>query len=304
MNKRIFVLGFLSSLGVLTAHADDICNSVPQCVNDLREAVDAFADGLDAFVSHAAAEAAQRMDKAHDAALEATGVGLYYGAQRSALESWGDVTGIDCTSYMLTVLKAAFDAADLGDQIRDLISDAATEGGGSLKGIDVMQLLQERFDWEGVYWNPDTKTPSDGQDEHPYSAYLASKGGYYGIDVDPDRAVTNYRPSWNGSTTQDLSGIEALELLPFGVLAARGGRHMAVVVYGEVYECHWLTSATSEDVITDIPLSEWDWLSGAIVYPPGTWPSQDQIDAARAAKEAQDAELEEREADQVDRDET
>jgi hypothetical protein len=290
MNKRTLILGLLSSLGALTAHADDLCGNLPECVMDLREAVDAFSDGLESFIAQAAAEAAQRMDQAHDAALEATGLGLYYGSHRTPLDSWSELQGHDCTTYMLTVLKAAFDAADLGDEIRALIGDAAAEGGGSLKGIDVMKLLQDRFDWEGSYWNPDTRQPSDGNDEHPYSAYLASKGGYYGLDVDPERAITDYRPSWDSPTDEDTSGIEALELLPFAVLAAKGGRHMAVVIHGQVYEVHWMTSASSPDVITAEPLSEWAWLSGAIVYPPGTWPTQEQIDAARAAKEAAAAE--------------
>lgn len=292
MKRRLTILGLLSTLGFSSALAQDvgICGGVAECVMDLRDAMDAFAEGLDHFIAHAAAEAALRMDSAHDAAIEATGLGLYYGAQRSPLDSWEGLTPQDCTTFVVTVLKAAFDAADLSDEIRSAISDAASLGSGGLEGVDLMQELQERFDWEGVYWNPDVSHPSDGSDEHPYSAYLAAKGSYYGIEVDPDNAVVDYRPSWKSGTEADVSGIEALELLPFGVLAARGGRHMAVVIYGQVYEVHWLASASSDDVITSIPLAEWDWLSGAIVYPPGTWPSDEAIEQAQQAAAAEAAE--------------
>ncbi len=288
MKKRTLILALVSSFGVLSAQAQDLCTGVPECVMDLREAIDSFSDGLQAFIGHAAAEAAKRMDEAHDAAIDATGLGLYYGAYRSPLDSWSEIEAHDCTTYLVTVLKAAFDAADLGDEIRDLISDAAANGGGALKGIDLMQLMQERFAWDGAYWNPDVAHPSDADDEHPYSAYLASKGSYYGIDVDPEHAVLNYRPSWNSDTEQDTTGIEALEQLPFAILAARGGKHMAVLVNGQVYEVHWLASASSRDVITSTPLSEFDWLSGAIVYPSGTWPSADELAAAQEAEASEE----------------
>ena len=98
------------------------------------------------------------------------------------------------------------------------------------------------------------------------------KGTYYGLPVDTDRSIVNYKPTGaeegKTPTALDNTGFESLKDIPFGVLAARGGMHMALVVHGEVYEFHWSTPADSTGVITAEPLNEWDWMSGVIVVPP------------------------------------
>jgi hypothetical protein len=149
----------------------------------------------------------------------------------------------------------------------------ATSGAVGFKGLELMKALQES-DWTGHYWNPDTKNPSDGGDEHPWSYHLANKNEtYYGLPLEMDRSILNYNLT-DDDTPKGSPGLDALKEVPFAILAARGGTHMAVVVYGKVYEVHWSTRPTSEDVITATPLEEFDWLSGAVVVPPGTWPTE------------------------------
>jgi len=83
-----------------------------------------------------------------------------------------------------------------------------------------------------------------------------------------DRSVVNYRYTAAGSQA-DLTGIERLRRLQFGLLAARGGVHMAMIVNGDVHEVHWDVPATSRDAITATPLEQFAWLSGVIAAPPG-----------------------------------
>ena len=129
-----------------------------------------------------------------------------------------------------------------------------------------MKALQKYGGWEGAYFNPDVAHPSDASDEHPYSAYLAKKKGtYYGVQV--DRMVLNYRPSHGSKTEKDTSGLDWLKSIPFGIVAARGGRHMAIVINGDIYEVHWSESEFTKDVITRVALADWNWLSGSIVMP-------------------------------------
>ena len=63
--------------------------------------------------------------------------------------------------------------------------------------------------------------------------------------------------------------MQRLRRLQFGVLTARGGMHMALVINGSVYEVHWKSPATDRDAITETPLESFAWLSGAIAAPPG-----------------------------------
>jgi hypothetical protein len=57
--------------------------------------------------------------------------------------------------------------------------------------------------------------------------------------------------------------------LQFGLLAARGGIHLAMIVNGDVHEVHWTVPATLRDSITSTPLETFEWQSGIIAAPPG-----------------------------------
>ncbi len=243
------------------------CDGTPSCVDDLRDVIDIAEVGTDVWLGEAAKTATQRMDEAHDVAKDETGKGLYYGNKLPMTESREGLTPHDCTTFVLEILGQAYRAAGLAEEW-EAIFEAAVEssGEGGFKGIDLMIALQELGGWEGAYFNPDVAHPSDAQDEHPYSAYLAEKNGsYYGVQV--DEMVTDYRPSWGSETEKDSAGLEWLEEVPFGIVAARGGRHMAVIIDGDIYEVHWSENEHSKDVITREALEDWAWLSGAIVFP-------------------------------------
>lgn len=249
------------------------CDGTPTCVEDLRNVTDAL-DGK--VIGEAAAAKARQMDTSHDEALAQEGrdYGLYFGNQITENSQWPEATGQDCTTFVLEVLKEAFTAAGAPEEWNRILNEAVKNSGGKFKGLELLKSLQ-KTGWTGIYWNPDTKHPVDDDSEHPYSAYVAQKKGtYYGLTIDPERSVLNYRPTeyledGQVETPIDSSGIDSLKDIPFGVVAARGGRHMALIINGEVYEVHWSTPATSQNVISNEPLSEWAWLSGVVLVPPG-----------------------------------
>ncbi len=132
-----------------------------------------------------------------------------------------------------------------------------------------MKALQTKRGWEALFWAPDPLDSADGQSEHPYAYRIVRrKGTYYGITVDPAKSVINYRRT-SATNPTDLTGIERLRRLQFGVLAARGGTHMALVVNGAVYEVHWSSPATDRNAIEATPLESFVWQSGAIAAPAG-----------------------------------
>jgi hypothetical protein len=270
--KALFItIGLFFS--TVTFAQDSPCDGKASCVTDLSQVVGAMANGTMPFLGTAASTATTRMDEAHDKALAERGYGLYYG-NRGAKGSdlWPQASPQDCTTFVLEILEQAYKAAGLEDEWKKIFHQSiAASGKSGFKGIELMKALQASG-WSGHYWNPDVKNPGDGGDEHPWSHYLAKKNSeYYGMPVDMDQAILNYNLT-DDSEAQGSASLDALKDVPFAVLGAKGGMHMAVVVYGKVYEVHWTTAATSKDVITAVPLEEWGWMSGGIVVPPGTWP--------------------------------
>ncbi len=242
------------------------CDGTPSCVADLRDVIDLDEVGVDVWLGEAAKAAVQRMDEAHDAAMEDDGRGLYYGNKLNP-EGKDDLSPQDCTTFVLEVIGQAFRAAGLEDEWMTIFEAAVENSGeGGFKGIELMKALQEHGGWQGAYFNPDVSHPRDASDEHPYSAYLAEKNGsYYGVGI--DHMVVDYEPTYGSKTVEDEAGLEWLKGVPFGVVAARGGKHMAMIVDGDIYEVHWYTGEWSKDVITQEGFESWEWLSGAIVFP-------------------------------------
>ena len=66
-------------------------------------------------------------------------------------------------------------------------------------------------------------------------------------------------------------GLERLERIPFWYGLARGGRHTFLKHNGVVSEFHYVSDPDDADAITEEPLAEFDWLSGVIMVPPGSW---------------------------------
>jgi hypothetical protein len=215
-----------------------------------------------------AAAKARDMLLEHKEAVTATGTGTIQGNKCGAPLPSGAKSS-DCTTYVLDVLKSAFTAKGLGATWTKVMATAAAGSGGALKGTEVLKALQSEAGWEGVFWSPDPRNPLDKSSEHPV-AYktVGTKGTYYGINVDASKSVINYRRT-DPTATQDLSGIEKLRRLQFGVIAMRGGMHMALLVNGSVYEIHWDKPATDPDAIQATPLESFAWQSGVIVAPKG-----------------------------------
>jgi hypothetical protein len=205
---------------------------------------------------------------AHHDAYDRTGTGTIHG-NRSGVPKPAGAVSTDCTQYVLTMLDQAFAAKGLAAVWHAVLSTATKNSRpGGLKGTEVIKALQADRNWQAVFWAPDPTDPADANSEHPF-AYrkVRSSKTYYGISVDPARSVVNYRRT-RPSHRVDLTGIGRLQRLQFGLLAARGGIHMAMIVNGEVHEVHWSTAATSRDSITATPLETFAWQSGVIAAPP------------------------------------
>lgn len=113
---------------------------------------------------------------------------------------------------------------------------------------------------------------------------------YYGIpitdlvvDYRPTTELTNelqvaingdehYKEPVTSPTIKKKGKIEQLKKVPFGFLVARGGQHCAIISYGKVYEVHFALEPTKKELIDVKDFeTEWDWLSGIIMIPPGVW---------------------------------
>ena len=206
---------------------------------------------------------------AHHAAYDRDGSGTVHGNQCGVPAPAGAVS-TDCTQYVLAVLERAFQAAGLGQEWQAILRKGVrSSGSGGLKGTEVIKALQADRSWQALFWAPDPRDPADNNAEHSWAYRVVGRTqAYYGIHVDPARSVVNYRRT-SPARKADLTGIESLRRLPFGVLAARGGLHMAMIVNGDVHEVHWTTPATSRDAITATPLESFAWQSGVIAAAPG-----------------------------------
>jgi subtilisin family serine protease len=206
---------------------------------------------------------------AHQEAYDRTGTGTIHGNRCGVPKPAGAVS-TDCTEYVLAVLDQAFAAKGLTAEWQAVRRTAASNSGSrGLKGTEVIRALQADRNWQALFWSPDPTDPADGTSEHPFAyRVVRTKHTYYRIPVDPTRSVVNYRRT-SPRHPVDLTGIERLRRLQFGLLAARGGIHMAMIVNGDVHEVHWDIPATSRDSITATPLERFGWQSGVIAAPPG-----------------------------------
>jgi hypothetical protein len=86
--------------------------------------------------------------------------------------------------------------------------------------------------------------------------------------VDVSKSVINYRRT-DASATSDLSRLDKLRRLQCGLIAIRGGDHMALMINGSVYEVHLGRPATDPTTIEATPLETFGWLSGVVAAPKG-----------------------------------
>jgi Hemopexin len=205
---------------------------------------------------------------AHHEAFDRTGTGTIHGKHLHTPAPAG-ATSSDCTEYVRDVVARAFAGKNQSDAWTAVLARALKSSGHrGLKGTEVIEALQILQHWEALFWSPDPRNPRDGTAEHPYAYQIVrTKHTYYGIAVDPAKSVVNYRRTDPGAK-RDMTGIERLRRLQFGILAARGGTHMAMVLNGAVYEVHWDSPATDRDTVQATPLESFIWQSGVIAAPP------------------------------------
>jgi hypothetical protein len=203
----------------------------------------------------------------HQASLAAGGPGTVQGNQCAA-PAPGGVAQHDCTTYVLKVLGDAFAAKGRSADWTKVMATAQKGSAGALKGTEVLKALESEAGWKGVFWSPDPRNPADSLSEHPEAFKKVKKTGqYYGVDVDSSESIVDYRRT--ASTKQNTwTQLDKLKSVPLGVIAAKGGRHMTLILDGQVYEVHWDKPASDPNVIEATPLEQWGWNSGVIVMPP------------------------------------
>ena len=223
--------------------------------------------------------------QAHLDAIASTGVGIYYGDHSSfhkltpaEKQAWidqhkkpGTNPGLprqsSCIDWALECVGAAYAGVGRSAAFATIKSRVVAEGGRGI--VLARELIADG--WTGVYWNPDTKKPSDGSNEHTFSAMVArTQAKYYGLRI--KGLVVDYRPSSDSTTTQNLSGLQKLAKVPFWFGMARGGTHTFVGYGATISEFHWSQMPDGENAIEESPFEKFSWLSGMVVVPPGTWP--------------------------------
>jgi len=219
-------------------------------------------------VGEVAAAKARDMMLEHQESIAKTGTGTLQGNQCSA-----PVAGVaqsDCTQYVYDILKYAFSAK--GDAVtwkKVATTAAKSSGSGGLRGTALQAALESQAGWKGVFWAPSPRNPEDGTSEHPAAYKRVRKEGRYSKDdvlVEKTKSVVDFRPK-NPKTAPTFSALDQLKKVPLGVISARGGQHMTLLINGQVYEVHWDLPATDPNVIQATPLEKWQWQSGAIVMP-------------------------------------
>lgn len=208
----------------------------------------------------------------HRNAVSQTGRGRCQGSM--APNRVEDATVLDCTTYILKVIKASFEGragSELWQKIENTArTNSPRDSEGKLQGFGIhyVEATQTHANWKALFWAPDVVEARDSDNEHPYAYMKAKKTSfYYGVRLLPENYwVINFRRTKPASVA-DLSNYQKMEKLSFGIIAARGGAHMAILVEGVVYEVHWKRPVTDPDVITSTPLRDWVWLSGIIAAP-------------------------------------
>jgi len=214
---------------------------------------------------------ARSMMLEHKEAVAATGTGTVQGNQCSAPTA--GVGKSDCTNYVLDVLKFAFTAKGRSADWDTVFKEAQKTSAGKFKGNELVKALISKAGWKAVFWAPNPRNPADKNPEHPTAYKRVRDEGEYrsanettGIPVDASKSVIDYRKT--ATTKQDdMTGIDKLHKIPLAVITAKGGRHMTLLLSGQVYEVHWDKPATDPNVIEATPLEKWDWESGAVVMP-------------------------------------
>ena len=232
------------------------------------------------YLAHNCVEGALTQMRDHQELVVKRGIGLRYGSDCEYTDLEADktsykITSSDCITYQ-TEAAALGHEKSLANMDWIRIKSHMKSGKGTLLFKGYVEA-----GWIGLYYNPDIKHPADRDDEHPASYRSVAKMGKY-YDIPVTDSVVNYSPTLvydDGAailpaevTAKDAVNLEKLKKVPFGVMIVRGGRHTAILMKGKVYEVHWKKGPRDLDLygVSDFE-TEWEWLSGMIMVPPGKW---------------------------------
>jgi hypothetical protein len=204
----------------------------------------------------------------------------------------------DCTDYVSDILAETFKATGRTKEWEKLRKKAISLNKDKtdigLNGLELQTTLMNQMGWKAIFFAPDPaykhyqrrRRDAHGHIVQPEvwdpdteaqerSREVRKKGSYSGMEI--SHKVVNYRPErahgpesatpFDSPTVKDLSSLEKLERIPFGVLTARGGEHMTILIHAVVYEVHWDQWSNSLRLYEAKPLADWGWNSGVVVAP-------------------------------------
>lgn len=247
----------------------------------------------------------------HNRLVDERGVGTHFGdhgwyarmsyaEKKNQLREWTKpgMTAVDpnqlkqtsCVDWALENVVAAYDKAGKGErgrEIQRIVQSGYTDPSGrlhsDLKGMGGVLCRELQKDgWKAVYFAHDSKNPdepgSTSREQHRgYTNMATGQKKFWAVypyeKLKVDDYVMNYRPSADSNRQPDLSGIEKLDKVPFGVGVAKGGTHCFTVHDGLVNENHWTAGPNEKGdaIFQETPLKDWGWSTGLIMVPPGTW---------------------------------
>jgi len=252
--------------------------------------------------SHSALNRLQERIEAHEASIDATGVGTYFGVKSSyaRLNAAGQqrareranrgkeepVRGTpqetSCVDFVIEAVNDYYDQgvsdaatyAQFTQAFRDVMNDTLAS---DKRGTALANKLRD-LDWTTVYYSADTRTDSDygGVKKRGYGPALFGSNRLVGgvdVTVEIDHFVTNFSPASGSRTRKDTTGLDKLKQVPFAVGMGDWGMHTFILSYGEVYEVHWDKGPSSKAVFEKSSFEEFSkqWKSGVIAVPPKLW---------------------------------
>lgn len=258
--------------GTPIAYADQsffVWTSTPLTVMDRTALGGILGSSFSHTLGEVGAAKARDMMLEHQQTLAATGTGTVMGNQCTVPTPAG-VAKSDCTQYVYNILKFAFTAKGSASVWSDVAAEASRlSGSGGLRGTALQTALETKAGWKGVFWAPSPRNPEDASSEHPVAYKRVREKGLYSKDdvvVEKAESVIDYRPK-SPTTAPKMTKLDQLKKVPLGVISARGGTHMTLLINGQVYEVHWDKPPTAPNVIEATPLERWKWQSGVIVMP-------------------------------------
>jgi hypothetical protein len=243
-----------------------VWTKMPVSKMNLSELQNILKDPVKHTLSEVGAAKARAMMLQHQESITNTGQGLYQGNQCGQTPPSG-VANQDCTTYVLEVLKFAFASKGRIADWDKVFKKAQTSSQGKFKGTSLIDALVSQAGWKAVFWSPDPNEPEDKTSEHPYAySTVKSQSTYYGIPVEKDKSVVDYKRT-SPKKEEEFSNFDRLKEIPLGVIAARGGTHMTLIISGEVIEVHFKKKPDDPDVIEQSTLDVWEWQSGVVAIP-------------------------------------